>query len=498
MTARLTADLDSSRSAGEAATAVFQATGKVIDFPGFLRVYVENVDEQPDDLSDQERILPEMKEGDAIDCRELEAKEHKTLPPARFTEASLVKELETAGIGRPSTYASIIDTIQRREYTFKEGSALVPTFLAFAVVNLLDRHFPDLVDSTFTARLEDDLDSISRGEEDSLSHLKEFYFGNGTPGLRQQLDAKVNGIDPREVCTIPLGEHEGEPVVVRVGRYGPFLQKGEDTAPIPDNEAPGDMTLERGLEILSRPRGPRSLGTDPETGLEVSVREGRFGPYVQLGELEDAKEKPKTQSLLKSMDSSSIDFETALQLLRLPRVVGQDEDGVDVTAAYGRYGAYIKRGSDTRSLEDENELFTLSIEKALELLKQPKKGRRRGSEPLKILGESKDLGAEVRVMKGPYGVYVTDGTTNATVPKGVDPQQVSLQQAEDLIKERMARGPVRRRKKAGGKKAGTRKTTTRKTTRKTAGKKSAKKRSSTKKTTTRKASKKSGSRKKTV
>ena len=474
-----------------AAESVFQASGKVIDFAGFLRVYVESVGDAPDDLSDQERILPHMEEGDRIDCTELEAKEHKTLPPARFTEASLVKELETAGIGRPSTYASIIETIQRREYTFKDGSALIPTFLAFAVVNLLDRHFPDLVDSTFTARLEDNLDSISRGEEDSLTHLKKFYFGNGTPGLRGQLDAKSNGIDPREVCTIPLGEVDGEAVVVRVGRYGPFLQRGEDTAPIPDNEAPGDMTLEKGLMILSRPRGPRSLGTDSESGLEVFVREGRFGPYVQLGELEDGKEKPKTQSLLKSMEAASLTFETAQQLLNLPRVVGQDEEGVDIMATYGRYGAYIKRGSDTRSLEDEKDLFTLSIEKALEILKQPKKGRSRSSEPLKILGKSADLDAELKVMKGPYGIYVTDGNANATVPKGVEPQDVTLQQAEDLIKERLARGPVLRKKKAGGrkfgKKAGTRKVATRKsTTKKSSTKKSSAKKSTTKKTTAKK------------
>lgn len=471
-----------------AGPAVFQANGKVIDFAGFLRVYVDSVDDSTEEISDQERILPAMQEGDHVDCEELDAKEHKTLPPARFTEASLVKELESAGIGRPSTYASIIDTIQRREYTFKEGTALVPSFLAFAVVNLLDKHFPDLVDSTFTARLEDDLDSISRGEGDSLTHLRKFYFGNGRPGLRQQLDANSNGIDPREVCTIPLGEVDGEAVVVRVGRYGPFLQRGEDTAPFDDSIAPGDMTLERGLEILAKPRGPRELGEDPETGLKVYVREGRFGAYVQLGELEDKKDKPKTQSLMKSMESSTLDLDTALKLLNLPRIIGQDEEGVDVSATYGRYGAYIKRGTDTRSLDDENDLFSLSIEKALELLKQPKKGRRRASEPLKQLGKCEGLDAEIRVMKGPYGIYVTDGTTNATVPKGVDPQEVTLQQAEDLIKERMARGPARHKKKPARKKAGAKKATTRKVaTRKTIAKKTTAKKASSKKATAKKA-----------
>jgi DNA topoisomerase-1 len=424
--------------------AVFQATGKVIDFPGFLRVYVEGSDTPEADLAERETLLPPMQEGDSLSCVSLEAREHRTQPPARFTEASLVKELEANGIGRPSTYASILDTIERREYTFKKGTALVPGFVAFAVVNLLQKHFPDLVDSNFTARMEDDLDAISRGESESVPYLKRFYFGNGHKGLHRQLEEKEENIDPRTVCTIPLGKDgDGNEVVIRVGRYGPFLQRGDDTAPIPDGTAPDELTLERAVELLDTTSGPRELGTDPETRETVTVREGRFGPYVQLGEAE-GKKKPKTQSLLKGMTSGDMDLETALKLLSLPRVLGQDENGADVTVAYGRFGAYIKRGDDTRSLEDESALFTITVEEAKKLLTQPKKGRRRGPVALKTLGAAADLdGAEVKVLDGRFGPYVSDGTTNASVPKGTDPQTVTLEQAIHLIQERKARGPAR-------------------------------------------------------
>ncbi len=451
-------------AAGEA---TFQATGKVIDFPGFLRVYVEGSDDPEADLADRDTLLPDMSQGDPLDCRGLEPKEHRTLPPARFTEASLVKEMEAFGIGRPSTYASIIETIQRREYTFKKGSALVPAFLAFAVVSLLEKHFPELVDTTFTARMEDDLDAISRGEQESIPYLKSFYFGNGRQGLKPQLVEKSEKIDPRTVCSIPIGEDNGEPVIVRVGRYGPFLQRGEDTAPIQEGTSPDEITLEKALELLALPQGPQELGKDPETGLSVFVREGRFGPYVQLGELDenDKKNKPKTASLFKGMTSAGVDLETALKLLSLPRTVGQDENGEDVVVTNGRYGPYVKRGSDTRSLESEAALFTVTLPEALEILKQPKKGRARKSEPLKVLGKAKDLeDAELKLMQGPYGIYVTDGKTNAGIPKGSDPDTVTIEQAVDLIKERLARGPVKRKKKTTKKKSAAKKKTTRKKT----------------------------------
>jgi DNA topoisomerase-1 len=470
-----------------AADAVFQATGKVIDFPGFLRVYVEGSDDPEADLAERDTLLPPVKEGDSLQCSAIEPKEHRTQPPARFTEASLVKELEADGIGRPSTYASILDTIERREYTFKKGTALVPAFLAFAVVNLLERHFPELVDTGFTARMEDDLDAISRGEADSVPYLRRFYYGNGSKGLRPQLEEKAEKIDPRTVCTIHLGKDEdGRDVVVRVGRYGPFLQREDDNAPIPDGTAPDELTLARAIELLSDSRGPRELGSDPETGEMVTVRDGRFGPYVQLGEVE-GKKKPPTQSLLKNMTPQDIDLDTALKLLHLPRSLGEDGNGVEVTVTHGRFGAYVRRGTDTRSLEDETKLFEITLAEALALLAQPKKSRRqRRSEPLRVLGTSAELGdVEVRLMEGPYGTYVTDGATNASVPKGSDPAGLTLEDAEHLIAERKARGPAR---KTSRKKASVRKKAKKAATRKTA----------KKKTTARKAAKKKTARKKTA
>ena len=437
----------------ESGEAVVQATGKVIDFPGFLRVYVEGSDNPEAELAEKDVLLPSMKEGDRVSCKTLEAKEHRTQPPARFTEASLVKELETRGIGRPSTYASILDTIERREYTFKRGTALVPSFVEFAVVNLLERFFTELVDMNFTARMEDDLDAISRGEAESLPYLKGFYFGNGQKGLRPQLDENSEIIDPRDICTIPLGKDaRGQDVAIRIGRYGPYLMRGDDTAPVPDGTAPDELNLAKAVELLSTSSGPRELGQDPETGETVTVRDGRFGPYVQLGEAE-GKKKPKTQSLLPGMTPQSMDLETALRLLSLPRVVGTDDNGVEITAANGRFGPYLRRGEDTRSLSNPEELFTIARDEALAILAKPKERRRRGSEPLKVLGEAPALGgAQVKLMDGRFGPYVTDGTTNASVPRGADPMAVTLAEAVTLIEERKARGPVTRPKRATARK----------------------------------------------
>ena len=470
--------------------AIFQATGKTIDFPGFLRVYVEGSDDPEAELADKETLLPALHEGESLRCADLDPKEHRTQPPARLTEASLVKEMEANGIGRPSTYASIINTIERREYTVKRGSALIPTFMAFAVVNLLEQHFPHLVDLGFTAAMEGDLDAISRGEADSLPYLRKFYFGNGTPGLRTLLDTKIEQIDARTVCTIPLGpDPDGVPVAIRVGRYGPFLERGEDRSPIPDGAAPDEITLEKALELLSGPQGPQVLGKDPETGLEVTAREGRFGPYVQLGEME-GKKKPKTASLLKTMSLETLDLDTALRLLALPRVVGLDENGVEITAANGRFGPYIKRGDDTRSLEETDHLLTLTRERALELLAQPKKSRRfaKRREPLKVFGPAEDLdGAEIKLLEGRFGPYVTDGTTNASIPRGADPTAVTLEEAVHLILERRARVGTGKKTKRKTKKKAAKK----KTAKKTAKKKSTKKKTAKKKTvakTTKKAS----------
>ncbi len=468
---------------------VFQANGTAIDFPGFLRAYVEGSDDPEAALADRETILPEMKGGDFLRLRPpVKPEGHETQPPPRLTEASLVKMLEESGIGRPSTYASIIGTIERREYTFKKGQALVPTYTAFAVVNLMRIHFDRLIDYEFTARMEDRLDSIARGESQSLPYLKEFYFGNGDPGLRRLLDRNSDAIDPREACTIPIRrtDPDGPPIAVRVGRYGPYLQRNDSTdvtAPVPDGTCPDEMTYELALEMLAKAaEGPQSLGDHPDTGQPVYVKAGRFGPYVQLGDAEPgSRAKPKMVSLLPGMTPETVSLEQAVQLLTLPRVLGADSDGNEVVAHYGRYGAYIKRGSDTRSLAPEDHVLTVTLERALELLAQEKTGRgfRSAAEPLKTFPkvdawEGKDL----RILTGRFGPYVTDGEINASLPRAIqDPTTLGEDEAVRLLRERrekLAEGGGRTGRKAG-------RTTSRKAAKKTA-----------KKTTKKKAAKKAG------
>ncbi len=419
--------------------AEFATSGKVIAFPGFLRAYVEGSDDPDADLDDQERRLPPLAEADPLDVEEMTAKSHETKPPARFTEASLVRRLEELGVGRPSTYASIITTIQDRGYVWKKASALVPSFTAFAKVTLLERHFPNLIDFAFTARMEDDLDQIARGEEASAPWLGRFYFGNGKPGLHTMVTERLADIDAREVNSIPIGtDSDGVEIVARAGRYGPYLQRGDDTASIPDQVAPDELTVEKAIELLSAPSGDRELGNDPETGLSVSIRTGRFGPYVQLGEQEE-KSKPKRASLFKSMDPEEVTLEVALQLLSLPRVVGVDPaDDEEITASNGRYGPYIKKGTETRSLEDEEQLLTVSVEEALVLLSQPK--RRRGQQaaaaPLRELGVDPFSKKPVVLKNGRYGPYVTDGEVNGSLRKGDDPDSITLERAAELLQAR--------------------------------------------------------------
>jgi DNA topoisomerase-1 len=342
--------------------AVFQASGKTIEFPGYLRAYVEGADDPDAELADKELVLPSVSEGDSMELDKLEPKSHTTQPPARYTEASLVKELEAKGVGRPSTYATIIDTILHRQYVVKQGSALVPTFVAFAVVKLMEKHFGGLVDVAFTARMEDDLDKIARGEMDALPYLRSFYFGDkgDKKGLKDLIQTEI---DAREVCTLELGEDdEGRVVNIRVGRYGPYLERGDERATIPEGVAPDELDMERAAEILKRGSGPIELGDDPETGRPVFVKTGRYGAYVQLGENDD---EPKMKSLLPGMEMETTTQEDALRLLRLPRTVGEDADGESVLADYGRYGPYIKRGVDTRSLEKPEDVFDVTLEKAL-------------------------------------------------------------------------------------------------------------------------------------
>jgi DNA topoisomerase-1 len=440
--------------------AIFQARGKTIEFPGFLRAYAEGSDDPESELAEQEVLLPRVARDDRLEARRLEPRDHTTQPPPRYTEASLIKELETRGIGRPSTYASIIETIQQREYVIKQGNALVPTFTAFAVVKLLQKHFPDLVDFDFTARMEDDLDAISTGDRDSVPYLKEFYFGEGDrTGLHELTQQEI---DARDSCTIPLDGNDNEAandaqVTVRVGRYGPYLERGDQRAAIPEDLPPDELDLERALELLEHGSGPRELGVDPATGKSVLLRSGRFGPYVQLGEPE-GDDKPKMKSLLPGMTPADVTLDQAVRLLSLPREVGVDpETGETVVADYGRYGPYLKRGSETRSLDRPEDVFEVGLEAAIQKLREPKPNRRRGPTALKELGPD-PAGNTIKLMAGRYGPYVTDGTTNASLPRGADPGAVTVESALELLEARRAAGPrpkraPRRRAATGAKKS---------------------------------------------
>ena len=440
-------------SAGERAE--FGATGKVINFYGFLKAYVESTDDQTVDRDDQERRLPPLAESDPLDVLRLAPAEHSTRPPARYTEASLVKELEDREIGRPSTYATIIGTILDRGYVFKKGTALVPSFLAFAVVTLLERHFGQLVDYEFTARMEDVLDEIARGEAERVPWLRRFYFGgegDDDPGLKS-LVGDISDIDARDVSSFPLA---GSDIVVRVGRYGPYLERDEQRVNVPEDIAPDELTVEKAEELFNQPNGDVLLGTDPDTGREVVAKAGRFGPYVTelLGEDAPASAKPRTASLLKSMALDTVALADALKLLSLPRLLGE-LDGEQVTVQNGRYGPYVKKGSDSRSLESEDQLFTLTLAEAKELFAQPKpRGRRTGAAapPLRELGDDPATGKPMVVKDGRFGPYVTDGETNASLRKGDEVASISVQRAAELLADRRAAPPATRRRSTPAKK----------------------------------------------
>jgi DNA topoisomerase I len=431
--------LGASASSGE--EVVFGASGRTITFPGFLRAYVEGSDDPESELDDKEKVLPPLEAGDALALERLEPTGHETRPPARYTEASLVQKLEELGVGRPSTYASIMTTIQDRGYVFKKGSALVPTFTAFGVVGLLERHFPNLIDYEFTAAMETDLDRIADGEEESVPWLSAFYFGAN--GLKQKVATRLDEIDPRLVNSIPIGsDDDGNEIVARIGRYGPYVERGDERGSIPEDLAPDELTVETALRLIEQQnKGDKIFGTDPDTGLTVYGKTGRFGPYVQLGEQEEgSKEKPKRASLFKGMEMDELGLDEALKLLSLPRVVGTDDDGVEILALNGRYGPYIQRGDDRRSLESEDQLFTLTVDEALKLLAEP--ARRRGqsrSSDLKELGKDPVSGRTVTVRSGRYGPYVTDGEVNASLRKGDSPETISLERAAELLQARRDR-----------------------------------------------------------
>ena len=471
----LRTSLEITATGADGVPCVFTATGKAIQFAGFLRAYVEGSDDPAADLGDQESLLPACAVGDVVDAPAaaarlslagLEAKGHETSPPARYTEASLVKRLEEDGIGRPSTYAPTIATVQRRGYVFRQGKALVPSFTAFAVTGLLRQHFSEYVDLGFTAKMEELLDDISNGDLDWIDYLRDFYRGGGDEG--PGLESKVAQSDEQiayPAIEVGVDPASGLPIKVRIGRYGPFLQRGEGgeghTASLPEDLPPADLTVERAIELLNaKAAGPRSLGTDPKTGAKILVMTGRFGPYVQLGETppRGSKEKPPRASLPAGTTEESITLDRALQLLSLPRTLGaHPDDGHPIVANFGRFGPYVKHGSDFRSLDSDADVFTVTLEQAVELLRQPKPSRRRQqSAPkavLRELGAHPENGAAVRLLDGRYGPYVTDGTTNASLPKGVRTDALTMAEAVTLLRERAAAGPPKRRTVRGGARA---------------------------------------------
>jgi DNA topoisomerase-1 len=425
----------------------FGVSGTVITFRGFLAAYEEGQDEAK--AEDDERRLPNLSEGDAVQLVKLDAQGHETNPPARYTEATLVRTLEELGIGRPSTYASILGTILDRGYVFKKGTALVPSFLAFSVVALLEQHFGRLVDYDFTARMEDELDRIASGDEARTPWLKRFYFGEDNNGLKQ-LVSDLESIDAREINSIELGND----IVLRVGRYGPYLERDGQRANVPDDIVPDELTVEKAEELLAQPSGERELGADPESGLQIVARTGRYGPYVTEVLEEGSKQKPRTASLFASMSLDTITLEDALRLLQLPRVIGAGEDGEEIVARNGRYGPYVQQGKESRSLESEEQLLTLTLEEAKAIIAKPKERRGRGQAkpPLKAVGADPGTGKPIVVKEGRFGPYVTDGETNASLRQGDDPAGIDLDRAIELLAERRAKGPskkpVRSRKRS--------------------------------------------------
>ena len=420
--------------------AEFAASGTVITFRGFLAAYEESRDDDAE-RDDAERPLPHLKPGDELQALSLEPEGHTTTPPARYTEASLVQALEERGIGRPSTYASIIGTILDRGYVFKRGTALVPSFLAFAVTNLLEQHFGRLVDYSFTAQMEDDLDRIAAGEEKRVDWLRHFYFGgaDGDEGLHA-LVSDISDIDARAVNSLPLGDSG---IVLRVGRYGPYVERGEQRASVPDDLAPDELTVEKAEELLAAPSGDRVLGEHPEWGTQIAARAGRYGPYVTEVLPEDATEKPRTASLFQGMSPETVTLDEAVRLLTLPRTL-EAPDGEEIVVANGRYGPFVKKGAETRSLESEEQLFTITAEEALALLAQPKQRRGRGQAkpPLRELGPDPSSGKPVVLKEGRFGPYVTDGETNASLRRGDDPETVTIERAAELLADRRSKGPA--------------------------------------------------------
>ena len=418
-----------------------RANGTRIDFPGFIRAYVEGSDDPEAQLEDQEVLLPDMKKGDAVACKEVEAKFHETKPPARYTEASLVRKLEEEGIGRPSTYATILQKISDGRFGRKEGRTIVPTYLAFAVADFLDEYFPDLVDLNFTARMEDDLDDIASGERTKVEYLHDFYRRDGA--FADQVKSGDTAIEPATVKVVDLGSDDLD-ATIRVGPYGAYAELADGTkVNLPDEIPPADLTKEHLAELkVEREKGPEVLGDHPETGQPIYLMNGRFGYYLQLGDREEgSKKKPKTGSIPSSWDPQSLTVELATQLLALPRKLGKHpDDGKTIETAFGRYGPYVKHEKDYRSLASEDDVFNITFEEALKLLKQPKGRRKSSQKVLKELGKHPDSGEELQVLDGRYGPYVKAGKTNASLPRGTTVDELTLEKAVELVEKKRAKG----------------------------------------------------------
>jgi DNA topoisomerase-1 len=480
-------------ASGEECT--FTASGRTITFPGFLKAYVESVDsEAGGEADDAERRLPRLVRGQELTASKLTADGHSTNPPPRYTERSLVKTLEELGIGRPSTYASTINTIQERGYVWTKGSALVPSWVAFSVVGLLEQHFGRLVDYDFTAAMEDELDRIASGDEQRVNWLSGFYFGGDSGpddsvsragGLKKLVGSGVDNIDAREVNSIPMfTDEENRQIVVRVGRFGPYLEREVDgkaqRANLPEDLPPDELSLELAEKLFSTPQEGRSLGTDPVTGHEIVAKEGRFGPYVTevlpepdetapaepvLGkngkplknQPKPVKPKPRTGSLFKSMSLDTVTLEDALKLLSLPRVVGTDPaSGEEITAQNGRYGPYLKKGTDSRSLGGEDEIFSVTLEQALKIYAEPKKRGRAAAAsapPLREMGNDSVSKKPMVVKDGRFGPYVTDGETNASLRKTDSVEELTDERASELLADRRAKGPAPKKRPAPRRKA---------------------------------------------
>ena len=467
-------------AAADGRDVVFSASGRTITFHGFLKAYVEDIDDASKRRDDAETRLPNLTQGAVVSAATLTPEGHETKPPSRYTEATLIKELEDREIGRPSTYASIIGTILNRGYVYKKGTALVPAWLAFSATRLLEEHFPRQVSYEFTADMEDVLDEIAGGRADRATELGEFYYGSGDVVGLKTLVTDLGDIDAKEMATFPIGEG----IDLRVGRYGPYVEgpapEDGDGAPVranvPDDLPPDELTVAKAKELLANPAGEEQVvGNHPDTGLQIVAKNGRFGPYVTELLPDDAPKsaKPRTGSLFSSMTLDTVTLEQAVRLLDLPRIVGVDEDGTEITAQNGRYGPYLKKGTDSRSLTSEDQIFDITLDQAKAIYAQPKqRGRGAATPPLKELGNDPVSGQPVIVKAGRFGEYVTDGEYNATLRKDDTVESITLERAAELLAERRERGPAKKAAKKGAKKAPAKKTAAKKTTaKKTAAKK---------------------------